>query len=305
MSSERTEVVATRTVSTGGAVGGDGSPCASPGGAGAVVRCSPQGDDDGGGAMEQTGTLILVRHGESTANAEGTFTGSRDVDLSERGIQQAHNAAALLAADALVPDLVITSRMLRARHTAECMLGDLQDLEAPILETWRLNERDYGLLMGMPKTEVRERFGAERFHTWRRTLHGTPPPLPESERAHLGLVAVADDDEDPQTTAIPGEGESLHDVVERVRPLWEGLILEHLAAGEIVLVIAHGNSLRALCAIVEHLDDEELEHLNLPTAQPIVYQVTPDGAVSPPGGRYLDPDTAVLAAIRIAFEGGT
>lgn len=255
--------------------------------------------------MERRGTLILVRHGESTANAEGTFTGSRDVDLSARGVEQSHAAAALLAAEGLVPDVVITSKMLRARRTAENMLGDLKDLDAPIIATWRLNERDYGLLMGMPKTAVREEFGAERFHTWRRTLHGTPPPLPDEERVGLGLVPLDADPADPQQAGIPGEGESLHDVVLRVAPLWEGVIMDHLKAGETVLVIAHGNSLRALASVIEHLDDDDLEHLNLPTAQPIVYSVSPDGAVSPPGGRYLDPDTAVLAAIRIAFEGGT
>lgn len=252
-----------------------------------------------------TGTLVLVRHGESTANAEGTFTGSRDVDLSPRGEQQSHDAAALLAAEGIVPDVVITSRMRRARRTAAAMLADLDDVSAPVLATWRLNERDYGLLMGMPKPEVRERFGAERFHSWRRTMHGTPPPLPEPERAGLDLVPVSVDPSDPQTAGLPGHGESLHDVVLRVQPLWEGMIRDHLSAGETVLVVAHGNSLRALSAIIDDLGDTELEELNLPTAQPIVYDVGPDGAATPRGGRYLDPDTAVLQAIRILFEGGT
>ncbi len=254
---------------------------------------------------QRTGTLVLVRHGESTANAEGTFTGSRDVDLSERGVEQSHDAAALLAAEGIVPDVVITSRMRRARHTAATMLKDLEDVAAPVLATWRLNERDYGLLMGMPKAEVRERFGQERFHSWRRTLHGTPPPLPAAQQAGLELVPLDDDPADPQNGGFPGKGESLHDVVLRVKPLWEGRLLEHLSAGETVLVVAHGNSLRALSAIIDGLDDTELEELNLPTAQPIVYEVDPKGVAVPRGGRYLDPDTAVLQAIRILFEGGT
>jgi len=256
-------------------------------------------------AMGRTGTLILVRHGESTANAAGDFTGLRDVELSERGVQQSHEASRLLGTAGLVPDVVFTSRMRRARRTADLILGDLADVAAPVLATWRLNERDYGLLMGMPKTEARERFGAERFHAWRRTLHGTPPPMPPERRAALGMVPRDEDPQDPQPEGALGAGESLHDVVERVRPLWEGRMLEHLRAGETVLVVAHGNSLRALTSLVEDLTDIELEELNLPTAQPIVYDVGPDGVASPRGGRYLDPDTAVLQAIRIMFEGGT
>ena len=255
--------------------------------------------------MERAGTLILVRHGESTANADGTFTGSRDVDLSPRGLEQSRGAARLMAAEGLVPDVVIISRMLRARRTAQVMLTELHALDTPLIQTWRLNERDYGLLMGMPKTEVHDRFGPERFHAWRRTLHGTPPPMPVEQRAALGLVPLDDDPGDPQRSGVPGDGESLYDVVLRVRPLWQGPILERLRAGQTVLVIAHGNSLRALSAIVDELTDAELEDLNLPTAQPIVYDIAPDGAALPRGGRYLDPDTAVVAAIRIMFEGGT
>jgi 2,3-bisphosphoglycerate-dependent phosphoglycerate mutase len=255
--------------------------------------------------MERTGTLILVRHGESTANADGTFTGSRDVDLSALGVQQSHHAAALMTAAGLVPDVVMTSRMLRARRTAEAILSDLPDVRPPVIKSWRLNERDYGLLMGMPKTAVRQRFGPERFQSWRRTMHGRPPPMPVQEREDLGLVPLDEDPMDPQPPDAPGEGESLHDVVLRVRPLWEERILEQLHAGLTVLVIAHGNSLRALSSIIDHLTDAELEELNLPTAQPIVYRLAPDTAPAPRGGRYLDPDTAVPAAIRIRFEGGT
>jgi 2,3-bisphosphoglycerate-dependent phosphoglycerate mutase len=256
------------------------------------------------------GTLILLRHGESTANAEGSFTGLRDVDLSDRGVAQSHDAAALVAAEGLRPDVVFTSQMRRARRTAQLMLTDLHDVEAPVLVSWRLNERDYGLLTGMPKREVREQFGQERFHAWRRTLHGTPPPMPVENRADVDFVehgADPDggDDTDALPSTSPGDGESLHDVVLRVRPLWEGPLLGRLRRGETVLVVAHGNSLRALCSIVDALSDLELEELNLPTAQPVVYEVGVDGRATPRGGRFLDPDTAVLAAIRIAFEGGT
>jgi 2,3-bisphosphoglycerate-dependent phosphoglycerate mutase len=268
-----------------------------------------QADDDAA-----RGTLILLRHGESTANAEGSFTGLRDVDLSERGVAQSHDAAALLGAEGLRPDVVFTSQMRRARRTAELLLADLHDVEAPMLTSWRLNERDYGLLTGMPKHEVRERFGQERFHTWRRTLHGTPPPMAPENRASVDFVEhgprsdaedhPADDLDSPAPSA-PGDGESLHDVVLRVRPLWAGPLRERLRRGQTVLVVAHGNSLRALCSIVDELSDADLEELNLPTAQPIVYEVASDGQAMPRGGRFLDPDTAVLAAIRIAFEGGT
>lgn len=255
--------------------------------------------------MGRSGTLVLLRHGESTANAEGTFTGSRDVDLSTRGVRQSHRAAALMADAGIEPDVVVASTMVRARRTAEETLGAPPEPDVPVIATWRLNERDYGLLTGMPKTEVRERFGHRRFHTWRRTLHGRPPPLPEAERAALGLVPLTEDPRDPQTAAVPGEGESLHDVVLRVRPLWSDVVGPRVRAGATVLVIAHGNSLRAMCAVIDALSEPELERLNLPTAQPIVYAVTPDGVVSPRGGRYLDPETAVPEAIRIAAEGGT
>jgi 2,3-bisphosphoglycerate-dependent phosphoglycerate mutase len=255
--------------------------------------------------LSRTGTLILVRHGESTANAAGAFTGLRDVDLSPHGVHQSHQAAALIASAGLRPDVVFTSRMLRARRTAALILADLDDVAAPVVATWRLNERDYGLLMGMSKADVRERFGAERFYSWRRTLHGTPPPMPPERRDELGLVPVDEDPDDPQPPASLGEGESLHDVVERIRALWEGRILPRARSGECVLIVAHGNSLRALSALVDRLGEHELEELNLPTAQPIAYDIAPDGTASPRGGRYLDPDTAVVAAIRIMFEGGT
>lgn len=254
--------------------------------------------------MDAGGSLVLVRHGESTANAAGAFTGLRDVDLSPHGIEQSHAAAALLAASELHPDVVFTSRMLRARRTAGLILTDLGSAEVPIVATWRLNERDYGLLMGMSKADVREQFGTERFHRWRRTLHGTPPPMPDDRRDELGLVEPDPDPQDPQPEGA-GDGESLADVVERIRPLWEGELRLRASAGQCVLVVAHGNSLRALSALVDGLDDAELEELNLPTAQPVCYDMSPSGVATPRGGRFLDPDTAVLAAIRIMFEGGT
>ena len=271
--------------------------------------------EDGAGP----GRLVILRHGESTANADGSFTGLRDVDLSSLGREQSHDAAALLAAEDIRPDVVFTSQMLRACHTADIVLGDLHDVEAPVFQSWRLNERDYGLLTRMPKTEVQDRFGKERFHSWRRTLHGTPPPMPADRREEIefvdhGAEAVVEVSQEERRAPAadrshepiaPGAGESLHDVVLRVRPLWEGPMRQRLGRGETVLVVAHGNSLRALCSIIDQLTDEELEELNLPTAQPVVYDVDPDGAALPRGGRFLDPDRGVLAAIRIMFEGGT
>ena len=159
--------------------------------------------------MDRAGTLILVRHGESTANADGTFTGSRDVDLSARGLEQSRARPYCWPRKGLVPDVVFLSRMLRARRTAQVMLGELGLTTTPLIQTWRLNERDYGLLMGMPKIEVHDRFGPERFHTWRRTLHGRPPPMPVEQRAAFGLVPLDDDPLDPQPPGAPGEGESL------------------------------------------------------------------------------------------------
>ena len=249
------------------------------------------------GNVPVTGRLVLLRHGESVANAAREFTGRIDVGLTPRGEEQAREAARLLAGADLRPDVVLTSPMLRALRTAQEVQAEL-GLRAPLVEQWRLVERDYGFLTGMPKARAREVLGPERFVSLRRTRHGRPEALSPGLAVGLELYEAPTGGLGPA-----GLGESLHDVVERVAPCWyEARAL--VADGAVVLVVAHGNSLRALCAVVDDLTDEEVLHLNLPQAQPLVYALE-DGLPRPRGGRYLDPRTAHAVAAEIAAEGGT
>nr|WP_237728206.1 2,3-bisphosphoglycerate-dependent phosphoglycerate mutase [Cellulomonas sp. APG4] len=241
-----------------------------------------------------------MRHGESVHNAAQVFTGLLDVGLTERGREQARDAARLLVAHGLRPDVVVTSPMVRTRRTAELVI-DAAGLDGVQVEsTWRLAERDYGSLTDVPKAVARERYGPDRFITVRRTLDGTPAPASPAQVSAFGPVYREPGSGLPE----PGAGESLRDVVGRVRPCWEDL-LARVHAGERVLVVGHGNSLRALCTLVDGLAPEEVVDLNLPPAQPLRYDLDGDGGLVPRGGRYLDPATAHAHATRIAHEGGT
>ena len=249
--------------------------------------------------MDGSGTLTLLRHGESTYNAAQVFTGLLDVDLSPRGERQARAAGQLLAERGAIPDVVLSSPLRRARRTADAVVAEL-GLTVPLVEDWRLEERDYGILTGVPKRTVAERYGHDLFFAWRRTLHGRPPAAEPADVATWGLVSTR-----PPELPVPGSGESLHDVIERVRPCWEREIRSRLLTGLCVLVVAHGNSLRALCALIDELDEDELEALNLPAGQPLQYGTAPDGRCAPRGGRYLDPQAARAGAELIEAEGGT
>lgn len=248
----------------------------------------------------RTGHLVLLRHGESVFNATSTFTGLLDVGLSPAGERQVGVAAQLLRAAGLRPDVVVMSPMRRAARTAELLLGHL-GVDAPLEITWRLSERDYGCLTGVSKKVAVERHGDEAFFGWRRTLHGRPPAASPEQRASWTDPAPLPD----TGPLVAGAGESLHDVVERVRPLWDEDLRARLAAGACVFVVAHGNSLRALCAVMEGLSDEEVENLNIPAGHPLLYAVDPAGRVHPRGGRYLDDDAARRDAAKVAAEGGT
>ena len=244
---------------------------------------------------ELEGELILVRHGESTFNAEQRFTGLLDVPLTAHGQEQCHEAADLLIEADLHPEVVITTPLRRAADTAAVIVERL-DLAAPDVE-WRLAERDYGWLTNLPKQLVRQIFGEEAFFTWRRTIDGKPPTAPAPLVRSWGELA-----ETPGLGPLqPGMSESLREVIERVRPAWQQWRPD-LLAGRHVLVVAHGNSLRALCAVIDDLSDAEVEELNLPSGQPLVYRFAADGSAT---GRYLDPHTAHARASAVAAEGGT
>lgn len=250
--------------------------------------------------MPPGGTLVLLRHGESVYNATSTFTGLLDVGLTRAGERQVAIAANLMRAEGILPDLVINSPMLRASRTTELLLGHL-GRDVPVETTWRLAERDYGCLTGIPKAEAAARHGEHAFFEWRRTLHGRPPAASAEQRATwVDPAPVAD-----SGPLVAGASESLHDVVIRVRPLWEEELHERLTDGATVVVVAHGNTLRALCAVIDDLSDTEIEDLNIPAGHPLAYDVDHLGHARPRGGRYLDDAAAAVAAARVAAEGGT
>jgi len=241
---------------------------------------------------------MLLRHGESAANALGLFTGILDVGLTPHGEQSCREAAERVRSTGWRPDVVLASELVRSWQTAEIVAAAVG---GEVVRDWRLNERSYGALTGYGKREVAERYGQDLFLHWRRSFDGRPDPLPEETVALWRTL--------PPFDRLPPEAltptESLADVVERVRPLWTGALGQALRAGRTVLVVAHGNSLRALCALVDGLSPEELRDLNLPNARPLVYELGPDLIPLHRGGRYLDPHLAAAEAAVIAAQGGT
>jgi 2,3-bisphosphoglycerate-dependent phosphoglycerate mutase len=244
-------------------------------------------------------TLIMIRHGESEWNDKGLFTGWVDVRLSERGKLEAGRAGQQLADVGLRPDVMHTSVLTRAIQTATIAL-EVADLAwLPVRRSWRLNERHYGALQGKDKAQTRAEFGDEQFMLWRRSYDVPPPPL-------------ADDDPlsqagDPRYALLPAEllprTECLRDVVARMLPYWHDAIIPDLAAGRMVLVVAHGNSLRALVKHLDGISDADISELNIPTGMPLVYEL--DGRFRPTGpGRYLDPEAAAAGAAAVAAQGG-
>ncbi|TFC94761.1 MULTISPECIES: 2,3-diphosphoglycerate-dependent phosphoglycerate mutase [Cryobacterium] len=264
--------------------------------------------------MRTPGVLIVLRHGESTANAAGLFTGVLDAPLSEQGIREANGATALLNAalsldvpqiDALphpaVPVTLFTSTLARARQTATIVAAGLaRPLEA-LVSDWRLNERNYGALTGRSKDDVRAEFGEAQFLAWRRSVAEAPPAMDDRLFDEFAATALF--------RALPPAAltrtEALSDVIRRVDAFLAECVDPLLARGRTVLVIAHGNSLRALCAVLDDLDAAQIRDLNLPTGQPLVYRFDSGGHPTMPGGRYLDSVTALAAAITLANEGGT
>lgn len=246
-----------------------------------------------------TGTLVLLRHGQSTFNATQRFTGLVDVPLTPLGEREAHAAAGVLVDAGLAPDVVLVSPLRRAADTADIVVRRTGAGDVPQVESWRLAERDYGCLTGLLKRKALERFGEPAFTTWRRTVDGRPPAASADE-----IVAWSPVPPLAVTEHIElGSGESLTDVVQRLEPCWEYQLRGLLGDGATVLVVAHGNSLRALCAMVEGLGPGAVAELNLPAAQPLVYRW--DGPSDAVCGRYLDLPNALAALRTIAAEGGT
>ena len=245
-------------------------------------------------------TLILLRHGESQWNARNLFTGWVDVDLSDRGREEAVRGGALLLESGLLPDVVHTSLLTRAIDTAHLALAEAGRGWIPVVRNWRLNERHYGALQGKDKKQTLQEFGEEQFMLWRRSYDVPPPPIdPNSEFAQTY---------DPRYAFLPPDArprtECLADVVRRLIPYWEDVVVgEGLRRGQTVLVAAHGNSLRALVKHLDSISDEDIAALNIPTGIPLVYRLDEEMRPTVPGGEYLDPEAAARAAAAVASQG--
>ncbi|HET7746224.1 MAG TPA: 2,3-diphosphoglycerate-dependent phosphoglycerate mutase [Vicinamibacteria bacterium] len=241
--------------------------------------------------------LVLLRHGESTWNLENRFTGWTDVDLSEKGVREAHEAARLLKEGGFDFDVAYVSLLKRAIRTLWIVLDDMDRMWLPVRSSWRLNERFYGDLQGLDKAETAAKFGEAQVKIWRRS-YGDPPPAlkkddprwPGHDRRYAGLAA----DEVPVT-------ESLKDTVARFLPYWESDVAPAIRAGERVLIAAHGNSLRALIKHLDKVSEEKIVELNVPTGIPLVYELNDD--LTPIRNYYLgDPEAARKAAEAVAKQ---
>ncbi|HVY08764.1 MAG TPA: phosphoglyceromutase [Mycobacteriales bacterium] len=249
--------------------------------------------------MTVAGRLVLLRHGESEWNAKNLFTGWVDVGLTDKGAAEATRAGELLAEHDLLPDVLHTSRLKRAIVTANSALLACDRQWIDVRRDWRLNERHYGALQGKNKAQVREEFGEDQFMVWRRSYDTPPPPLADDDQySQVGDPRYASlaDDFVPRT-------ECLKDVVVRLMPYWDDAIVPDLRTGKTVLVVAHGNSLRALVKHLDGISDEEIVGLNIPTGIPLYYEL--DDAMRPvrPGGQYLDAEAAKAAAEAVANQG--
>jgi 2,3-bisphosphoglycerate-dependent phosphoglycerate mutase len=247
-----------------------------------------------------TYTLVLLRHGQSLGNAEGVFTGWQDVPLTELGVAQARRAGDLLLDAALLPDVVHTSLRRRAITTANLTLDVCDRHWIPVRRSWRLNERHYGALQGKDKRQVREEYGDAAFQAWRRSYEVAPPELDRAGAAvadqALGHTRPADE---PEILS-----EALRDVVARALPYWTDGIVPDLRTGQVVLVSAHGNSIRALLKYIDDIDDQGIAALEIPNGIPLRYDLD-ERTLAPEvrGGTYLDPDAAAEAISAAALIG--
>ncbi len=242
--------------------------------------------------------LVLIRHGESTWNLDNRFTGWTDVDLTPTGIEQAKNAGRLLKAEGYVFDVAYTSVLKRATRTLWHVLDEMDRTWLPVVNSWRLNERHYGALQGLNKTETAKQYGDDQVLVWRRSYDTPPPALeatdPRCERNDV-RYAKLQPDQIPLT-------ECLKDTVERVMPFWNEALAPALKAGKSIVVAAHGNSIRALVKYLDKISDNEIVGLNIPNGIPLVYELDDD--LKPIRHYYLgDPEAAAKAAAAVASQG--
>jgi 2,3-bisphosphoglycerate-dependent phosphoglycerate mutase len=243
--------------------------------------------------------LVLLRHGESVWNRENRFTGWTDVGLTEKGVQEAHEAGRTLLRDGYTFDVAYTSVLKRAIQTLWIALEEMDLMWIPVHRSWRLNERHYGALQGLNKAETAQQHGEQQVKLWRRSYDIPPPALDPGDERHPGRdprYACLAPDELPLT-------ECLKDTVERFLPYWESEIAPAVRRGERVLISAHGNSLRALVKHLDNISDKEIVGLNIPTGIPLVYELN-DGDLSPIKSYYLgDPEAIAQAQAAVAAQG--
>jgi 2,3-bisphosphoglycerate-dependent phosphoglycerate mutase len=241
--------------------------------------------------------LVLLRHGESTWNQENRFTGWTDVDLSERGCEEAREAGRLLKEGGYTFDVAFTSVLKRAIKTLDAVLDALDLLWIPVEKSWRLNERHYGGLQGLNKAETSAKHGEAQTQIWRRSFDVPPPALAATDPRHPShdpRYASLKNDELPAT-------ESLKDTIARFLPYWHSAIAPAIKAGRKVIIVAHGNSLRALVKYLDNVSDDKIVKLNIPTGIPLVYEL--DDNLKPIRDYYLgDPEAAAAAAARVANQ---
>jgi 2,3-bisphosphoglycerate-dependent phosphoglycerate mutase len=242
-------------------------------------------------------TVVLLRHGESDWNKENRFTGWTDVDLSDKGREEAHEAGRLMKEGGYVFDIAYTSVLKRAIRTLWIALDEMDLMWLPVENSWRLNERHYGALQGLNKAETAAKHGEAQVKIWRRSYDIPPPALTPDDPRHPSRdprYAGLDPSDLPLT-------ESLKDTVARFLPYWHGTIAPAIKAGRRVLIAAHGNSLRALVKYLDEVSEQEIVELNIPTGIPLVYEL--DDALRPIRHYYLgDPDAAAAAAAKVAAQ---
>jgi len=245
-----------------------------------------------------THRIVFLRHGESQWNLENRFTGWTDVDLTDTGRAEARRAGELLKAEGFDFDLAFTSVLRRAIRTLWIVLDVMDRMWIPIVPDWRLNERHYGALQGLDKAETAARFGNEQVLVWRRAYATAPDPLPDGDprlAQNDPRYASLRPDQIPRT-------ECLRDTVARVVPYWNEAIAPAVRNGRNVLVVAHGNSLRALVKYLDGISDEKIVELNIPTGRPLVYEL--DDSLRPIGRRYLGDAAEIEAAMAaVAAQG--
>jgi 2,3-bisphosphoglycerate-dependent phosphoglycerate mutase len=242
--------------------------------------------------------IVLIRHGESLWNKENRFTGWTDVDLSEKGVEEAKQAGQLLKAEGYTFDIAFNSVLKRAIKTLNIVLEEMDLLWIPVLKNWRLNERHYGALQGLNKAETAEKHGEEQVTIWRRSYDVPPPALTEDDSRFPG--------NDPRYTDLSKDDlpltECLKDTVDRFLPLWHNEIAPTIKTGKKVVIAAHGNSLRALVKYLDNVSEEEILKLNIPTGIPLVYEL--DENLKPIKHYYLGDQNAINAAMNAVANQG-